>query len=196
MQEIDNLVAVLSRLPGFGPRSAKRIVLQLLKKQDVLMTPLINALKLAKNNVYDCEICGNIDTKSPCGVCNDLKRDKTTICVVENVADLWAMERTDIYKGKFHILGGVLSAIDGITPQHLNIDGILNRIEQDNISEIILATNLTVEGQSTAHYLAEILRPYNIKTTRLANGIPVGGELDYLDDGTLAVALQARQEIE
>jgi len=196
MQEIDNLVAVFSRLPGFGPRSAKRVVLQLLKKQDVLMTPLINALKLAKNNVCDCEICGNIDTKSPCGVCNDLKRDKTTICVVENVADLWAMERTDIYKGKFHILGGALSAIDGITPQHLNIDGILNRIKQDNISEIILATNLTVEGQSTAHYLAEILRPYNIKTTRLANGVPVGGELDYLDDGTLAVALQARQEIE
>jgi len=196
MQEIDNLVAVLSRLPGFGPRSAKRIVLQLLKKQDILMTPLINALKSAKNNVCDCEVCGNIDTKSPCDICNNLKRDKTTICVVENVADLWAMERTGTYKGKFHILGGVLSPIDGITPKHLNIDGIVSRIEQDSISEIILATNLTVEGQSTAHYLAEVLRPYKVKITRLANGIPVGGELDYLDDGTLAVALQARQIIE
>ncbi|MGB1360550.1 MAG: recombination mediator RecR [Alphaproteobacteria bacterium] len=196
MQDIENLTKILSRLPGFGPRSAKRAVLYILKKREFLLPPLIDALKTAGENIGDCEICGNLDTNNPCGVCSDIKRDKSIICVVEEVSDLWAINRTDNFKGQFHVLGGVLSAIDGITPEQLNINTLISRIESGEVKEVILATNLTVEGQSTSHYLSELLREYDVKITRLANGVPVGGELDYLDDGTLSIALQSRKEVE
>ena len=196
MQDIENLTKILSRLPGLGPRSAKRAVLHILKKREILLSPLIDALKTAGENIGDCEVCGNLDTKSPCEICTDSKRDKSIICVVEEVSDLWAINRTDNYNGDFHILGGVLSPIDGITPENLNISSLIKRVEAGGIKEVILATNLTVEGQSTAHYLSDLLDEYELKITRLANGVPVGGELDYMDDGTLAIAMQSRKEIE
>ena len=189
MQEIEKLIQLFSRLPGIGPRSARRVVLQCLKKRDTLLSPLAEGLVQARNAVKDCEVCGNMDTISPCNICIDTSRDETIICVVEDIADLWALSRTGAFKGKFHILGGVLSPMDGVGPDDLNINGILQRVYAGGISEVILATNLTVEGQSTAHYIAEKLYDMDVKITRLAHGVPVGGELEYLDDGTLRTAI-------
>lgn len=195
MENIENLVKLLSRLPGIGPRSARRTVLHMLKKRETLLYPLADGLKIAGDTVCDCAVCGNLDTTSPCHVCQDTSRDKTTLCVVEDVADMWAMLRTGAYTGQFHILGGVLSPMDGITPNELHISGLLKRMETDTIHEVILATNLTVEGQSTAHYITEILEPYTVTITRLAHGVPMGGELDYMDDGTISIALKSRTHV-
>ena len=196
MQEIDTLIKTLSRLPGFGPRSARRAVLHMLKHKETLLYPLSDSLRNTADKVVSCGTCGNLDTKSPCHICTDTSRDTATICVVEGVADLWAMSRTGTYNGQFHVLGGVLSPMDGITPEDLNITPLITRVANTHINEIILATNLTVEGQSTSHYIAELLLPYSIKITRLAHGVPVGGELDYMDDGTINIALSSRTEME
>ena len=196
MQEIEKLIQLFSRLPGIGPRSARRVVLQCLKKRDTLLSPLAEGLIQARNAVKDCEVCGNIDTISPCNICIDTSRDETIICVVEDIADLWALSRTGAFKGKFHILGGVLSPMDGVGPDDLNINGILQRVYAGGGVEVILATNLTVEGQSTAHYIAEKLHGMDVKITRLAHGVPVGGELEYLDDGTLSTAINSRLELD
>lgn len=192
MQQIEQLIKILSRLPGFGPRSARRAVLYMLMRRETLLYPLADSLRTAGERVQDCITCGNLDTHSPCSICTDTSRDTSILCVVEGVADLWAMSRTGVFKGMFHVLGGVLSPMDGITPEDLYITPLINRVAQGGINEVILATNLTVEGQSTAHYISELLLPYNITVTRLAHGVPVGGELDYMDDGTISIALSSR----
>lgn len=183
----------MAKLPGLGPRSARRVVLHLLKQKDALMRPLAQSLLQTADNVVNCEICGNLDVASPCHICTENKRDTKTLCVVENVADLWAMERGSIYRGLYHVLGGVLSAMDGVSPKDLNIDKLANRVANDDISEVIIATNATVDGQTTAHYITERLAEYGVEITRLAHGIPIGGELDYLDEGTLSAALKSRK---
>ncbi|MBE89879.1 MAG: recombination protein RecR [Rhodospirillaceae bacterium] len=195
MNSIDQLILFLARLPGLGPRSARRVALFLIKKRESLLLPLIKALEDVAENIQNCEICGNLDILSPCAICRDEKRDPTVLCVLEEVADLWALERTASFKGRYHVLGGCLSALDGIGPEDLNINSLVERVRQDSISEIILATNLTVDGETTAHYVAERLVPTGVKVTRLAHGVPVGGELDYLDDGTLTAALRARRAV-
>ena len=198
MNEIDQVVQFLSRLPGLGPRSAKRATLHMLQKRESLMRPMADALTRAADNILDCEICGNLDSHSPCNICENPKRDRTLICVVEQVADLWALERTGAYKGQYHILGGVLSALDGIGPDDINVNSLISRlaVEESDVKEVILATNLTVDGQTTAHYLTDRLSEIgNIKISRLAHGVPVGGELDYLDEGTLSAALSARNDL-
>ena len=195
MNSIDQLILFLARLPGLGPRSARRVALFLIKKRESLLLPLIKAFKDVAENIQNCVICGNLDTLSPCAICRDEKRDPTLRCVLEEVADLWALERTASFKGRYHVLGGCLSALDGIGPEDLNINSLVERVRQDSISEIILATNLTVDGETTAHYVAERLAPTGVKVTRLAHGVPVGGELDYLDDGTLTAALHARRSV-
>ena len=192
MQQIEQLIKILSRLPGFGPRSARRAVLYMLMRRETLLYPLADSLRTAGERVQDCITCGNLDTHSPCTICTDTSRDTSILCVVEGVADLWAMSRTGVFKGMFHVLGGVLSPMDGITPEDLHITPLISRVAQGGINEVILATNLTVEGQSTAHYISELLLPYNITITRLAHGVPVGGELDYMDDGTISIALSSR----
>lgn len=192
MQQIEQLIKILSRLPGFGPRSARRAVLYMLMRRETLLYPLADSLRTAGERVQDCITCGNLDTHSPCSICTDTSRDTSILCVIESVADLWAMSRTGVFKGMFHVLGGVLSPMDGITPEDLHITPLINRVAQGGINEVILATNLTVEGQSTAHYISELLLPYNITVTRLAHGVPVGGELDYMDDGTISIALSSR----
>jgi recombination protein RecR len=188
---IEQLVKLLSKLPGFGPRSARRSVLQLMKQRDSLMLPLAATLKYVAENIHHCSECGNLDNSSPCHICESQKRDRGTICVVEEVADLWAIERSHSYQGVYHVLGGTLSALDGRGPEQLRIDRLLART-QAGVHEVILATNATVDGQMTAHYIAERLKDRNIRISRLAHGIPVGGELDYLDEGTLGTAFQAR----
>lgn len=195
--DLEKLIAYIAKLPGIGKRSAKRVSLHLLKNRDNLMIPLSNSLKDTAENILNCEKCGNYDISSPCEICMNEKRDHKTICIIEDVSDLWAMERGGIYNGLYHILGGVLSAIDGIGPEDLKIDILEKRIAEDNISEVILATNATVEGQTTAHYINNRLTENfpNIKVTRIAHGIPLGGELDYLDEGTISTALQARKEV-
>tara|TARA_B100000519_G_scaffold199836_1_gene211815 strand:- start:51 stop:653 length:603 start_codon:yes stop_codon:yes gene_type:complete len=195
VNSIDQLILFLARLPGLGPRSARRVALFLIKKRESLLLPLIKALEDVAENIQNCEICGNLDILSPCAICRDEKRDPTVLCVLEEVADLWALERTASFKGRYHVLGGCLSALDGIGPEDLNINSLVERVRQDSISEIILATNLTVDGETTAHYVAERLVPTGVKVTRLAHGVPVGGELDYLDDGTLTAALRARRAV-
>ncbi|MFC3050413.1 recombination mediator RecR [Kordiimonas pumila] len=190
--EIDTLIQLLAKLPGLGPRSARRSALQLLKKRDSVMVPLANALIGVADKIQICDVCSNIDTHNPCHVCEDLRRDRKTVCVVEDVADLWALDRSETYRGLYHILGGTLSALDGIGPDDLNITSLLTRVESDGVEEVILALNATVDGQTTSHYLAERLAVLGVKITALAHGLPVGGELDYLDDGTLAAALRAR----
>lgn len=192
--EIERLIQLLAKLPGLGPRSARRAVLDLLKKREVLMEPLALALQEAAAAIKTCEICGNLDTASPCALCCDTRRDGRVMCVVEDVADLWALERAGVFKGRYHVLGGALSALDGITPERLNVAGLLARA-QDGVEEIILAMNATVEGQTTAHYLLDALGETGIKVTRLAHGVPVGGELDYLDEGTLSAAFKARRSL-
>lgn len=192
--EIERLIQLLAKLPGLGPRSARRAVLELLKKREVLMEPLALALQEAASAIKTCEICGNLDTASPCSLCCDTRRDAKILCVVEDVADLWALERAGVFRGRYHVLGGALSALDGITPDRLNVASLLTRVTA-GVEEIILAMNATVEGQTTAHYLLDALDETAVKVTRLAHGVPVGGELDYLDEGTLSAAFKARRAL-
>jgi recombination protein RecR len=196
MTEVERLIQLLARLPGLGPRSARRAALHLLKKKETLMEPLTQALETVAETVRTCSVCGNIDTVDPCAICADDKRDPALICVLEEVGDLWALERTGSFKGRYHVLGGHLSALDGIGPEDLNIAKLVERAGQETVKEVILATNLTVDGQTTAHYIAERLAPTGVAVTRLAHGVPVGGELDYLDDGTLTAALRARRSVD
>ena len=193
--ELDRLIQLLARLPGLGPRSAKRAALHLLKKRDQLMRPLAGALEAAAAAVKPCSVCGNFDASDPCGVCADPRRDPTLLCVVEDVADLWAMERGGAFRGRYHVLGGALSALDGIGPEQLAIGGLVERAREPAVREVILATSATVDGQTTAHYVTERLAEADVQVTRLAHGLPIGGELDYLDDGTLAAALKARRPL-
>ncbi len=191
--EIERLIQLLAKLPGFGPRSARRATLELLKKREALLEPLSSALRDAAAAIKTCEICGNLDTTSPCALCRDERRDAHILCVVEDVADLWALERAGVFRGRYHVLGGALSALDGITPERLNVAGLLERAK--GVDEVIIAVNATVEGQTTAHYLMDALAASGVKVTRLAHGVPVGGELDYLDEGTLSAAFKARRAL-
>ena len=193
--EIERLIQLLGRLPGLGPRSARRVALHLLKKRETLMQPLSAALGDAARAIKPCSACGNLDTIDPCSICSDPRRDNGLICVVEDVGDLWAMERGKIFSGRYHVLGGTLSALDGIGPDELNISALVQRVKAGGVREVIVATNATVDGQTTAHYLAERLSDVDVPITRLAHGVPVGGELDWLDDGTLATALKARRAL-
>ena len=192
--EIERLIQLLAKLPGLGPRSARRAALVLLKKRESLLEPLGTAMRDAAAAIRNCEVCGNLDTASPCALCRDPRRDPAVLCVVEDVADLWALERAAVFKGRYHVLGGALSALDGVTPEKLNVAPLLSRV-RDGVEEVILAMNATVEGQTTAHYLMDTLAPTNVKVTRLAHGVPVGGELDYLDEGTLSAAFKARRPL-
>ena len=193
--EIDALTQALSRLPGLGPRSARRAVLHLLKKRESAMEPLLRALERVNERLVTCSTCGNVDTVDPCGICCDHRRDARSLCVVEDVADLWALDRSRLFPGRFHVLGGRLSALDGVRPDDLGIDTLVARVEAGGIDEVVLAMNATLEGQTTAHYLAERLERFPVRLTQLAHGMPVGGELDYLDEGTLAQALRARRPV-
>jgi len=193
-REIEQLIQILAKLPGLGPRSARRAALDLLQKREARLVPLIAALERAAERVALCRECGNLDSENPCALCADPARDRKTICVVEEVADLWALERSGAYRGLYHVLGGVLSALDGIGPTDLDIGGLLRRIgAPSHVKEVILALGATVDGQTTAHYLADRLAHSGVAVSRLAQGVPVGGELDYLDEGTLSAALKARQ---
>lgn len=191
--DIDALAKLLGKLPGLGPRSARRAVLHLLKKKESLMLPLATALADTADRVGPCETCGNLDTQSPCRICADPRRDRSAICVVEDVSDLWALERSGAFRGLYHVLGGTLSALDGIGPDNLNIRGLISRMEAGGVKEVILATNATVDGQTTAHYLMDKLAPFELMVSQLAHGVPMGGELDYLDEGTLLAALKSRR---
>jgi recombination protein RecR len=193
--EIETLSAALARLPGLGPRSARRAVLHLLKKRQTALVPLLAALEAVSERLATCDICGNVDTVNPCGICADTRRDARMLCVVEDVSDLWALERSRLFPGKFHVLGGRLSALDGVRPEDLAIDTLVGRIAAGGIDEVVLAMNATLDGQTTAHYVAEKLEKFPVRLTQLAHGLPVGGELDYLDDGTLAQALRARRPV-
>ena len=194
-QYLEKLIKKVSKLPGLGPRSSRRVVLHLLKDKEKLLLPLIEDLTTVANNIRSCSECGNLDENEICQICKDSSRNQNLLCVVETVADLWALERSNVYNGKYHILGGVLSAIDGVNPEQLNIASLEKRLENKSITEIIIAISATLDGQTTAHYLAEILSKFNINITRLAHGLPVGGELDFLDDGTIAQALKARNKL-
>ena len=191
--EIDRLITLLARLPGLGPRSARRAALHLLKQPDRLMTPLAGAMTQAAETISTCSTCGNVDSADPCHVCTAPGRDKTAICVVQDVSDLWAMERAGAFRGTYHVLGGTLSALDGIRPEDLNIASLIRRVGAGGIAEVVLAMNATVDGQTTAHYITEHLEKTGVKVTRLAHGVPIGGELDYLDDGTIAAAMKSRR---
>lgn len=193
MSALDHLTQRLAKIPGLGPRSARRAVLFLLKRREALMLPLIEALREVSETIQPCPVCGNWDVTIPCALCRDLLRDESTICVVEDVADLWAMERSKAYKGLYHVLGGTLSALEGVRPADLRIDALMARVQSGNVREVILALSATIEGQTTAHYVAERLTDSGVKTSHLAHGLPIGGELDYLDEGTLTAALQARR---
>ncbi|MEZ5939249.1 MAG: recombination mediator RecR [Hyphomonadaceae bacterium] len=191
--EILRLIDLLAKLPGLGPRSARRAALHLLKKPDQLLTPLAAALSDAAAKVRACPVCGNFDTVSPCSLCTAPGRDDSVICAVEEVGDLWAMERSGAFRGRYHVVGGALSALDGVTPDQLNIDSLIRRASQPQVREVILALNATVEGQTTAHYITDRLAHLDVKVSRLAHGVPVGGELDHLDDGTISAALASRR---
>jgi recombination protein RecR len=193
--EIERLIQLLARLPGLGPRSARRAALQLIKKREQLLVPLAEAMRLAAERVVVCSACGNIDTSDPCAICTDQSRDASILIVVEDVADLWALERSTAVNARYHVLGGVLSALDGIGPENLNIPSLLERAADPAVSEIIIALNATVDGQTTAHFLTDSLAHLPVKVTRLAHGVPVGGELDYLDEGTLTAALRSRTSL-
>ncbi len=190
--EIEKLIQLLARLPGLGPRSARRAALFLIKKREQVMTPLTNALQTALEKIVVCKTCGNIDTHDPCTVCTDTRRDQSILVVVADVADLWALERAHAVNGRYHVLGGTLSPLDGVGPQDLSIEALVKRAHEPEVSEVILALNATVDGQTTAHYITELLADANVKVTRLAHGVPVGGELDYLDEGTLSAAMKQR----
>jgi len=190
--EIERLIQLLAKVPGLGPRSARRAALHLIKKKDQLLGPLAGAMADARDKVQVCSTCGNVDTADPCMICTDPKRDPTMIIVVEDVSDLWALERAGVMSAQYHVLGGVLSPLDGIGPDQLTIKQLVDRVSAGGVSEVVLAVNATVEGQTTAHYLTDQLAHMDVKITRLAHGVPVGGELDYLDEGTLAAALKSR----
>ena len=193
--EIEALTQALSRLPGLGPRSARRAVLHLIKKRETALVPLLGALERVSERLSTCSVCGNVDTSDPCAVCADPRRDARALCVVEEVADLWALERSRLFPGRFHVLGGRLSALEGVRPEDLAIDRLVARVAEGGVDEVVLAMNATLEGQTTAHYLAERIEAYPVRITQLAHGLPVGGELDYLDEGTLAQALRARRPV-
>ncbi len=193
--DIDRLIQYLAKLPGLGPRSARRAALFMLKRRETVLAPLAAAIAAAAENVRTCSTCGNLDTDDPCGLCSNPRRDPSTLCVVEDVADLWALERTAAYKGRYHVLGGTLSALDGVGPEDLGIPALVARARDAAVKEIILATSVTVDGQTTAHYIADRLTDCGVAVSGLAHGIPMGGELDYLDDGTLCAALKARRDL-
>jgi len=193
MSELDTLIQLLAKLPGLGPRSARRAALFLVKRREQIMQPLAAAMEAAAAAVRPCLLCGNLDTSDPCAICRDPRRDPAAICVVEDLADLWALERTGVFRGHYHVLGGNLSALDGVGPEELNIGRLIARLRPE--TELILALNATVEGQTTAHYIADRAAATGARVTRLAQGVPIGGELDYLDEGTLTAALKARREI-
>ena len=193
--EIERLIQLLARLPGLGPRSARRAALFLIKKREQIMAPLAAALQTAIEKIEVCGVCGNIDTQNPCTVCTDVRRDPGIIVVVTDVADLWALERAHAVNARYHVLGGTLSPLDGIGPQDLSIDALITRVHDAAVKEVILALNATVDGQTTAHYITDLLHGTNVKVTRLAHGVPVGGELDYLDEGTLSAAMRQRTRI-
>lgn len=190
--EIEKLIQLLARLPGLGPRSARRAALHLVKRREELMEPLAAAIADAHAKIEICSVCGNVDTRDPCTVCSDATRDVAILVVVENVADLWALERASAVTGKYHVLGGTLSPLDGIGPDDLNLTALVDRVRGTDVKEVVLALNATVDGQTTAHYVTDLLRDADVKVTRLAYGVPVGGELDYLDEGTLSAAIRSR----
>jgi recombination protein RecR len=194
-KDIDTLIDALAKLPGLGPRSARRAVLHLIKKRSVQLMPLADALYAVAQTARECVICGNIGTSDTCDICTNHRRKEPQICVVEDVADLWAMERPSIFKGRYHVLGGSLSALDGIGPEELRIPFLIDRVKREGVSEVILALNATVDGQTTAHYIADQLEDIGVSVTSLAQGVPIGGELDYLDDGTITAALKARRSV-
>jgi len=194
-QEIEKLIQLLAKLPGLGPRSARRAALHLMKRRESLLSPLAQAMTDAAAAIRECGECGNLDTRDPCAICADARRDPSLLCVVEEVADLWAIERTGAYRGRYHVLGGTLSALDGRGPNELRIDSLVARARAGGIAEVILALSATVEGQTTAHYVTDALHDSGVRVSRLAHGVPVGGELDYLDDGTIAAALKARTPV-
>lgn len=191
--EIEQAITLLSKLPTLGPRSARRAVLFLLNKKESHFLPLIAGLQNVADNIKSCEICGNMDTHSPCAICSDEARNHSQLCVVQDVADLWALERAQAFKGVYHVLGGVLSALDGIGPEELAVDSLIHKLEPGTVSEVVLALPATVEGQTTAHYLMDRLEPFGVKVSSLSRGVPVGGELDYLDDGTIQMAFKNRK---
>jgi recombination protein RecR len=195
MDELDRIMHYLAKLPGLGPRSARRAVLHLLRKRETLMRPLADALGAAAEAVRDCSVCGNLDASDPCHICKDESRDGSVICVVEDVGDVWALERAGAFKGRYHVLGGLLSALDGVGPDDLNLDALIARSGSPEVKEVILAMDATVDGQTTAHYISDRLAGLDLSITRLARGVPVGGELDFLDDGTLTQALKARRAL-
>ncbi|WP_239804510.1 recombination mediator RecR [Croceicoccus hydrothermalis] len=199
-QEIEALAGALARLPGLGPRSARRAVLWLVKRRETALVDLLNSLATVRETLVECTVCGNVDTRNPCGICADPRRDASSICVVEDVADLWALDLARLFPGRYHVLGGRLSALDGVRPEDLSIGALLDRVDGDGVDgvrvdEVVLAMNATLEGQTTAHYIAERLEGRPVRVTQLAHGLPVGGELDYLDEGTLAQALRARKPL-
>lgn len=191
--EIERLISLLAKLPGLGPRSARRAALDLIRKRETVMKPLAEAMTLAAERIKTCGTCGNIDVNDPCSICAAPGRDKTAICVVQDVGDLWAMERAAAFRGQYHVLGGTLSAIDGVRPEDLRIAELINRVDAGGIAEVILAMNATVDGQTTAHYITDHIEKSGVNISRLAHGVPVGGELDYLDDGTITAALRSRR---
>ncbi len=195
MSDLDRLVHLLAKLPGLGPRSARRAALYLLKRRETVMEPLASALADAAQRIRACSACGNLDTADPCSICRDPRRDAGLICVVEDVADLWAIERSNAYRGRYHVLGGTLSALDGVGPEDLRIDALVRGVAAGGAREVILAMNATVEGQTTAHYIMDRLAGSGAQVSRLAHGVPMGGELDYLDEGTLSAALASRQPL-
>jgi recombination protein RecR len=194
-EDIERLISLLAKLPGLGPRSARRATLALIKRKETLLIPLSKAMATAGEAIKTCTTCGNVDTRDPCKLCLDPRRDEKTLCVVEDVADLWALERTASFRGRYHVLGGTLSALDGVGPDDLSIPKLVERASSEKVTEVILATNATVDGQTTAHYIADRLTDANVIISGLAHGVPVGGELDYLDDGTLSAALKARRPV-
>lgn len=194
-QDIERLIGMMAGLPGLGPRSARRAVLHMLRRREAVMAPLAKALAQVVISARDCTICGNIGTDDPCDICRNPRRATGDLCVVETVSDLWAMERGQVFKGRYHVLGGTLSALDAIGPEDLRIPALVVRVAEERISEVILALNATVEGATTGHYIAEMLAPSGVAVTTLAQGVPIGGELDYLDDGTIGAALRARRKL-
>ncbi|WP_395667240.1 recombination mediator RecR [Methylocella sp.] len=192
--EIERLIQLLARLPGLGPRSARRAALHLMRRRDELLGPLAEAMRTAQEKIVTCSVCGNVDSCDPCAICRDERRDPHALVVVETVGDLWALERARALNARYHVLGGVLSPLDGIGPKDLNLARLVERVAQGGVLEVVLAVNATVDGQTTAHYVTDLLSGFNVRTTRLAHGVPVGGELDYLDEGTLAAAMRARTD--
>lgn len=193
--ELDRLIQLLSKLPGLGPRSARRAALHMVKRRESVLQPLVEALGQVAEKVRTCAVCGNFDTQDPCAICSDPRRDDTVLCVVEDVAGLWAMERTGAFRGRYHVLGGVLSALEGVGPEDLRVDALVARAADPNVREVILATGATVDGQTTAHYIADRLAGCAAMISGLAHGVPVGGELDFLDDGTIVAAIRARRPV-